>query len=183
MPSYSFFGTVLFVEPMLDLHRYRRAGEQDLSHREIMMALRRRSMMWRKVSPWNHRTEQPIPAIRHPVRASRPMSVAGQTEKNSVRAKVFRIAPESGPCAIQSALRICARSRHVNIEFVKSISANNCRACRNADRSEKAQIHCQPWHAVDLFFGLQGESPENGSFPGFGWRLSGILAVHAHRLA
>jgi hypothetical protein len=24
---------------------------------------------------------------------------------------------------------------------------------------------------VDLFFGLQGESPENGSFPGFGWRL------------
>jgi hypothetical protein len=29
---------------------------------------------------------------------------------------------------------------------------------------------------VDLFFGLQGESPENGSFPGFGWRLSGIFA-------
>jgi hypothetical protein len=28
---------------------------------------------------------------------------------------------------------------------------------------------------VDLFFGLQGESPENGSFPGFGWRLLGIL--------
>jgi len=76
-----------------------------------------------------------------------------------------------------------ARSRHVNIEFVKSISSNNCRACRTADRSEKAQIHCHPWHAVDLFFGLQGESPENGSFPGFGWRLSGILAVHAHRLA
>jgi hypothetical protein len=28
---------------------------------------------------------------------------------------------------------------------------------------------------VDLFFGLQGESPENGSFRGFGWRLLGIL--------
>jgi hypothetical protein len=28
---------------------------------------------------------------------------------------------------------------------------------------------------VGLFFGLQGESPENGSFPGFGWRLSGIF--------
>jgi hypothetical protein len=39
------FWHVIFVEPMLDLHRYRRAGEQDLSHREIMMALRRRSMM------------------------------------------------------------------------------------------------------------------------------------------
>ena len=33
----------------------------------------------------------------------------GQTEKNSVRAKVFRIAPESGPCAIQLALRICTK--------------------------------------------------------------------------
>jgi hypothetical protein len=28
---------------------------------------------------------------------------------------------------------------------------------------------------VDLFFGLQGESPGNGSFLGFGWRLLGIL--------
>jgi hypothetical protein len=28
---------------------------------------------------------------------------------------------------------------------------------------------------VDLFFGLQAQSPENGSFPGFGWRLSGIF--------
>jgi hypothetical protein len=28
---------------------------------------------------------------------------------------------------------------------------------------------------VDLFFGLQGESPENGSFLGFGWRLLEIL--------
>jgi hypothetical protein len=28
---------------------------------------------------------------------------------------------------------------------------------------------------VDLFFGLQRESPENGSFPEFGWRLLGIL--------
>jgi hypothetical protein len=28
---------------------------------------------------------------------------------------------------------------------------------------------------VYLFFGLQGESPENGSFLGFGWRLLGIL--------
>jgi hypothetical protein len=28
---------------------------------------------------------------------------------------------------------------------------------------------------VHLFFSLQGESPENGSFLGFGWRLLGIL--------
>jgi hypothetical protein len=32
-----------------------------------------------------------------------------------------------------------------------------------------------PHHAVDLFFGLRGESPENGSFLEFDWRLSGIL--------
>ena len=32
----------------------------------------------------------------------------------------------------------------MNIEFVKSISSNNCRACRTADRSEKAQFHCHP---------------------------------------
>jgi hypothetical protein len=28
---------------------------------------------------------------------------------------------------------------------------------------------------VDLFFGLQGESQENGSFLGFGWRLLGVF--------
>src|SRR5258708_36304264 len=31
----------------------------------------------------------------------------GQTEKNSVRANVFRVAPDSGHCSMQSALRIC----------------------------------------------------------------------------
>jgi hypothetical protein len=36
----------------------------------------------------------------------------GQTEKNSVRANVFRISPESGPYSRQSALRICANRRH-----------------------------------------------------------------------
>jgi hypothetical protein len=33
----------------------------------------------------------------------------GQTEKNSVRANVFRVTPESGPCSMQSALRICTK--------------------------------------------------------------------------
>jgi hypothetical protein len=28
---------------------------------------------------------------------------------------------------------------------------------------------------VVSFYGLQDESPENGSFPGFGWRLSGMF--------
>src|SRR5258708_11350920 len=32
------FRHVIFVQPMLDLHQYRRAGEQDLSHPENMMA-------------------------------------------------------------------------------------------------------------------------------------------------
>src|SRR3954453_2719046 len=35
----------------------------------------------------------------------------GQTEKNSGRANVFRVAPESGPYSIQPALRICAKDR------------------------------------------------------------------------
>src|ERR1700732_2291792 len=35
----------------------------------------------------------------------------GQTEKNSVRANVFRVTPESGHCSIQSACRKRARSR------------------------------------------------------------------------
>jgi hypothetical protein len=39
------------------------------------------------------------------------MSQLGQTEKNSMRANVFRFAPESGPCAMQSAVRICANKR------------------------------------------------------------------------
>lgn len=40
------------------------------------------------------------------------MTASGQTEKNSVRAKVFRIASESGPCTIQLVLRFCASSGH-----------------------------------------------------------------------
>jgi hypothetical protein len=39
----------------------------------------------------------------------------------------------------------------------------------------ETKAHCQVYHAVVLFFGLQGESPENGSFLGFGWRLLGML--------
>src|ERR1700681_5120034 len=34
----------------------------------------------------------------------------GQTEKNSVRANVFRVTPESGHCSIQSACRKRARN-------------------------------------------------------------------------
>src|ERR1700757_2448300 len=40
------------------------------------------------------------------------MSASGQTEKHSVRANVFQVAPESGPCSMQSALRIGANKRH-----------------------------------------------------------------------
>jgi hypothetical protein len=36
------------------------------------------------------------------------MSGLGQTAKNSLRAYVFRFAPELGHCSTQSALRICA---------------------------------------------------------------------------
>jgi hypothetical protein len=32
----------------------------------------------------------------------------------------------------------------VNIEFVKSISSNNCRACRTADRSERRKFTATP---------------------------------------
>jgi hypothetical protein len=39
------------------------------------------------------------------------MSLLGQTEKNSLRANVFRVAPDSGHCSMQSALRICATER------------------------------------------------------------------------
>jgi hypothetical protein len=43
------------------------------------------------------------------------------------------------------------------------------------NRLAKTGAHCHLYHAVDLFFSLQAQSPENGSFPGFGWRLSGIF--------
>ena len=36
--------------------------------------------------------------------------------------------------------------------------------------------HCRIYGAVHLFQRLQGESPENGSFIEFGWRLSGGFA-------
>jgi hypothetical protein len=38
------------------------------------------------------------------------MAEVGQTEKNPVRANVFRISSESGPYSRRSALRICANS-------------------------------------------------------------------------
>ena len=40
------------------------------------------------------------------------ISVLGQSEKNSVRAYVFRFAPQFGHCSTQLALRIWARSGH-----------------------------------------------------------------------
>ena len=39
------------------------------------------------------------------------MSAKGQTQKNSLKANVFRIAPESGPCSMQSARLKGAKSR------------------------------------------------------------------------
>jgi hypothetical protein len=44
------------------------------------------------------------------VRSAGSTSVPGQTEKNSVRANVFRYALELGHCPMKSALRICAIS-------------------------------------------------------------------------
>jgi hypothetical protein len=58
----------------------------------------------------------------------RSMSAMGQTEKNSVRAEVFRIAPESGPCAIQSVLRICASNSEVDLSLGRSAHFKRDRA-------------------------------------------------------
>src|SRR5438876_1084337 len=46
-------------------------------------------------------------------------SAAGQTEKNSVRAYVFRFAPELGHCSTQSACLKRARKRH-RVPFPKN---------------------------------------------------------------
>ena len=46
-----------------------------------------------------------------------------QTEKNSVRAYVFRFALELGHCSMQSALRICAKSRHHGCHQLTNIRA------------------------------------------------------------
>jgi hypothetical protein len=46
----------------------------------------------------------------------------------------------------------------------------------------ETKAHCHLWHAVGLFFGLQGESLENGSFLGFGWRLLGILGPRSSNI-
>ena len=37
-----------------------------------------------------------------------PIFAPGQTEKNSLRANVFRVTPETRHCSMQSACRICA---------------------------------------------------------------------------
>src|ERR1700704_6021262 len=45
-------------------------------------------------------------------RADWPMSLLGQIEKNSLRANVFRVTPESGHCSMQSACLKGAIKRH-----------------------------------------------------------------------
>ena len=60
-----------------------------------------------KPSPWGTFTSYSLPAfLAH--------SESGQTEKNSMRAYVFRFAPELGHCPKRSALRICAKKRLYN---------------------------------------------------------------------
>src|ERR1700733_902901 len=39
----------------------------------------------------------------------------------------------------------------------------------------ETKAHSHVYHAVYLFLSLRGESPENGSFLGYGWRFLGIL--------
>jgi hypothetical protein len=54
----------------------------------------------------------------------------------------------------------------------------HCGSLRATVSGEPAIVnvcHCKPYHAVHLFSRLQGESPENGSFIEFGWRLSRIF--------
>src|ERR1700730_16108620 len=60
------------------------------------------------------------------------MSQLGQTEKNSLRANVLRVAPDSGHCSMQSALRIRAisgnlaegRPRPLQVNFRQLASSN-----------------------------------------------------------
>jgi hypothetical protein len=53
-----------------------------------------------------------------------PTSVKCQTEKNSVRAIVFRFAPESGPYSMQTALRILCQSATLHAWFEMKEAAN-----------------------------------------------------------
>src|SRR5216684_8875193 len=46
-----------------------------------------------------------------------PMPHKGQTEKNSLRANVFRVTPESGHCSMQSACLKSARADSVRIDY------------------------------------------------------------------
>jgi hypothetical protein len=62
------------------------------------------------------------------------MSQMGQTEKNSVRAYVFRFALELGHCSMQSARRkraMCGRLRvgKKNLHFAAMVGAAMCSAC------------------------------------------------------
>jgi hypothetical protein len=55
--------------------------------------------------------------------------------------------------------------------------------CPQADlghlRQQRTATSSTQWF---LFFGLQGESPENGSFPGFGWRLLGMFGAKSSNI-
>ena len=65
----------------------------------------------------------------------------GQTEKNSLRANVFRVAPDSGLYSMQSALRICAKSRRERVQQMLTIDHLSARIridCENVRPSSFA---------------------------------------------
>src|SRR5260221_14091461 len=95
----------------------------------------------------------------------RPKSPLGQTEKNSVRANVFRVTPESGHRSIQSAclkgakrrhrfghlgaissrIRSCIRCGHLLNERSKSNDEFGCSLTVASDKIERLPDFFQIW--------------------------------------
>src|SRR6266446_1091135 len=70
-------------------------------------------------------------------------SVPGQTEKNSLRANVFRVTPESGHCSMQSA---CLKRDSIDDN---SFCLDTDRRCSTASRSmERDSAGIEPGHSA-----------------------------------
>src|SRR5258708_5930511 len=68
------------------------------------------------------------------------MSLVGQTEKNSVRANVFRVAPDSGHCSMQSACFFGAQFRPQGSLFRTAVERCSVSGEPPAGRAEVLRI-------------------------------------------
>jgi hypothetical protein len=134
-----------------------RSYRPEIADRRDFPIAHRRASASRDCARWHKKTQRTKAPLHT---AIRPMQCPswGQTEKNSLRANVFRVTPESGPCSIQQA------------------------CLKGADSVEKVFLGCRPklFRTADAFRTRQYDGPHRFTQKrprSFAWALRSIAVV------